>query len=46
MPQYQAGEIGVHVVYPSRKHLPLKVRRMVEFLVEEFSVPPWTQPAA
>jgi DNA-binding transcriptional LysR family regulator len=41
MPQYRSLRIGINAVYPSRKHLPLKVRRMVEFLVESFATPPW-----
>ena len=32
---------GIHAVYPSRKHLPAKTRRMVDFLVEAFRNPPW-----
>lgn len=41
MPQYRAGEIGIHVVYASRKHLPGKTRMMVDFLVEAFRKPGW-----
>ena len=33
MPGYRATEIGIHAVYPTRKHLPLKLRRLVDFLV-------------
>jgi DNA-binding transcriptional LysR family regulator len=39
MPEYQAISMGIHAVYPSRKHLPLKVRRLIDFLVESFAVP-------
>jgi len=33
--------LGIHAVYPSRKHLPIKTRRLVDFLVEAFAVPGW-----
>jgi DNA-binding transcriptional LysR family regulator len=42
MPDYRAISLGIHAVYPSRKHLPLKVRRLVDFLVEAFRSTPWT----
>ena len=42
MPQYRAIEIGIYAVYPTRKHLPLKVRRLVDFLAEAFAAPAWT----
>jgi DNA-binding transcriptional LysR family regulator len=42
MPEFRANSIGIHAVFPSRKHLPLKVRRLVDFLVEAFKVPEWT----
>jgi len=43
MPDYRAISLGIHAVYPSRKHLPLKVRRLIDFLVESFHVPSWSQ---
>lgn len=43
MPQYRSMRIGINAVYPTRKHLPLKVRRMVEFLVESFAQPSWAR---
>jgi DNA-binding transcriptional LysR family regulator len=42
MPEYRAISLGIHAVYPSRKHLPLKVRRLIDFLVESFAAPAWT----
>ena len=39
--EYQALTLGIHAVYPSRKHLPLKTRRMVDFLVDAFRTAPW-----
>jgi DNA-binding transcriptional LysR family regulator len=38
---FRSIELGIHVVYPSRKHLPLKVRRLIDFLVRAFETPPW-----
>ncbi|GAB2610479.1 LysR family transcriptional regulator [Novilysobacter erysipheiresistens] len=43
MPEYRSIELGIHVVYPTRKQLPLRVRRMVDFLVEAFAHPSWVQ---
>lgn len=43
MPAYRSITLGIYAVYPSRKHLPLKVRRMIDFLVEAFRSPPWLQ---
>lgn len=41
MPDYRSITLGIHAVYPSRKHLPLKTRRLVDFLVEAFATPGW-----
>lgn len=41
MPEYRAIEIGIYAVYPSRKLLPIKVRRIVDFLVDAFRQPSW-----
>lgn len=43
MPEYRAVSLGVHAVYPTRKHLSLKVRRLIDFLAEAFQNPVWTQ---
>ncbi|TFZ07954.1 LysR family transcriptional regulator [Ramlibacter humi] len=45
LPQWQAGELGVHAVYPSRKHLLPKTRALVDFLVEAFRRPQWEMEA-
>jgi DNA-binding transcriptional LysR family regulator len=42
---FHSIQLGIHVVYPSRKHLPLKVRRLIDFLVKAFETPPWLQSA-
>ena len=44
MPAYRATTLGIHAMYPSRKHLPIKTRRLVDFLVEAFAVPEWNAP--
>ena len=43
MPEYRSIELGIHAVYASRKHLPMKTRRLVDFLVEAFARPGWQQ---
>lgn len=41
LPEFRSIELDIHAVYPSRKHLPIKTRRMVDFLVESFMAPLW-----
>lgn len=41
LPQYRSIELGVHAVYPSRKHLTTKVRALVDFLVDAFRMRAW-----
>jgi DNA-binding transcriptional LysR family regulator len=41
LPELRGPEITVNVVYPSRRHLPGKVRAMVDFLVAAFQTPAW-----
>ncbi len=41
LPGYRALELGIYAVYPSRRHLPPKVRSLVDFLVAAFRVPGW-----
>jgi DNA-binding transcriptional LysR family regulator len=41
MPEYRSIELGIYAVYPSRKHLPLKLRRLIDFLADSFHIPPW-----
>ena len=43
MPDYRSVESGIHAVWPSRKHLPIKLRRLIDFLVAEFENPIWTR---
>ncbi|CUJ59456.1 D-malate degradation protein R [Achromobacter xylosoxidans] len=44
MPEYRSVELGIYAVYPTRKQLPLKVRRLVDLLVQEFQSPIWETP--
>lgn len=41
LPEYRALEWNIYAIYHTRKHLPLKVRRLIDFLVESFRDPPW-----
>jgi DNA-binding transcriptional LysR family regulator len=41
LPTWRTLTLGIHAVYPSRKHLPIKTRRLVDFLVETFAKPGW-----
>lgn len=41
LPTWRTLTLGIHAVYPSRKHLPIKTRRLVDFLVEAFAAPGW-----
>lgn len=45
MPQYRSAELGIYVVYASRKQLPLKLRYLIDFLVASFRRPAWLTPA-
>ncbi|MGA2776217.1 MAG: LysR family transcriptional regulator [Steroidobacteraceae bacterium] len=42
MPEFRGNEIGIYAVYPSRKHLSLKVRRLIDFLTESFRDVSWS----
>lgn len=42
MPSYRSIELGVYAVYATRKHLPMKSRRLIDFLVDAFENPSWT----
>lgn len=41
LPEFRSVELGIYAVYPSRKHLPSKVRVLISFLVERFASPTW-----
>jgi DNA-binding transcriptional LysR family regulator len=41
LPDFRSIEIGIHAVYASRKHLPIKTRHLIDFLVEAFAKPSW-----
>ena len=39
LPGYRSLDLGIHAVYPSRRHLPAKVRVLIDFLIEQFRDP-------
>jgi DNA-binding transcriptional LysR family regulator len=41
LPAYRSIELGIHAVYPSRKHLTPKVRALIDFLVDAFRMQAW-----
>lgn len=41
LPRWQAGALGIHAVYPSRRHLLPKTRLLVDFLAEALRAPAW-----
>lgn len=41
LPDYHVGDLSIYAVYTSRKQLPLKLRHMIDFLVEAFKSPAW-----
>lgn len=41
LPQYRGAELGIHAVYPSRRHVAPKVRLLLDHLVAALRQPPW-----
>jgi DNA-binding transcriptional LysR family regulator len=41
MPEYRALALGIHAVYPTRKHVSPKVRALVDFLAAKFARQRW-----
>jgi DNA-binding transcriptional LysR family regulator len=41
LPGYRSIQLGVYAVYASRKHVPPKVRVLIDFLVEAFRIRAW-----
>jgi DNA-binding transcriptional LysR family regulator len=39
LPEYRGLEMGIYAVYPTRKHVPAKVRVLIDFLVDCFHHP-------
>ena len=40
LPGYEPLELDIHVVYPTREHLPARTRRLLEFLQRWAKTPP------
>lgn len=38
LPDWKAQEFGIYAVYPTRRHLPAKVRLMIDFLLDNLSL--------
>lgn len=41
LPEYRGPTLGIHAVYPSRRHVAPKVRLLVDYLVQAFKAPTW-----
>ena len=41
MPEYRSIELGIYAVYPTRKHVPPKVRAVIDFLTTFFAHKKW-----
>lgn len=46
LPEYRMEELNVYAIYPTRKLLPVKVRRMVDYLARSLAHPVWQQESA
>jgi hypothetical protein len=42
---YRLPQVEINVAYPSRRHLPVKVRTFVDHLVQYFATPQRVMPA-
>ncbi|HEU4852019.1 MAG TPA: LysR family transcriptional regulator [Telluria sp.] len=43
LPDYRSPELGIYATYTSRRQLPLKLRQMIDFLVDAFESPAWVR---
>lgn len=41
LPDCRAADIGIYIVYPSRKYLSVKVRALIDYLAASFESPVW-----
>lgn len=41
MPDFHSIELGIYAVYATRKHLPMKTRRLIDFLADSFKEAAW-----
>lgn len=44
LPEWRTMDLDVQAIFPSRTHLPLKTRRLIDYLVEAFHDPRWSAP--
>jgi DNA-binding transcriptional LysR family regulator len=45
LPEWSGPTFGIHAVYPSRKHLSLKVKTLIDYLIEKLAGTDWQTPA-
>ena len=46
LPEYRTAPLAIYAVYPSTRHVPLKVRHLLEYLAAAFDdLPPWDRTA-
>jgi DNA-binding transcriptional LysR family regulator len=41
LPEFRSLELGIYVMYPTRKHVSPKVRLLIDHLLKEFKKPSW-----
>lgn len=41
--EHQTAELGIYAIYTSRRQLPLKLRYLIDFLVDSFQKPIWAE---
>jgi len=47
LPDYEPFALDIYVVYPTREHLPVRTRRLLEFLKRWARTPPdWANPTS
>lgn len=43
LPEYRSIRLGIHALYPTRRHVSPKVRLLIDFLAESFRTPRWPE---
>jgi len=41
LPEFRVGELGIHALYPSRRHVAPKVRLLIDHLADRLSIEGW-----
>ncbi|MTV37203.1 LysR family transcriptional regulator [Duganella radicis] len=42
MPEFRSAELGIYAVYPTRKHVPAKIRLLIDWLADSFRTTSWS----